>query len=144
VIFMLYGCLVGGIVLLVAELRGRLTVPAGQLGRWRLLGVVAAAVPGIGPLLAWITGSLGVSWPFPLVAIAYVVAFAVLALGVAGWTSSGSSRVLRRIGYLGLLVLGALPSFVLLLLAPAILLAGATLVEPRGLANTATSSTAGG
>lgn len=131
-----YGWVIIGAVLLTVSVQGRLTVPAEQVSRWRVLGLVAAAGPGLAPFLAWLTGSLGASWPFPIIAIGYVLAFAILAIGVQGWLGDGASRSLRRVGYLALLVLGALPSWVLLVLTPATLLAGASLVEPRAAAAT--------
>lgn len=130
-IFVFYGCLILGAALLVADLRGSFTVRADQVRAWHAIGVAAAAAPGLGPLLGWMTGSLGASWPFPLIAGACVLAFALLAVGLGPWLARGRSRLVRRAGYVGLLVLGALPSFVLLLFAPAILLAGAALVAPR-------------
>lgn len=130
-IFVLYACLIAGAAVLLADIRGSFTVRSDQAGAWHRVGLVAAAAPGIGPLLGWITGSLSVSWPFPLIAIGYLLAFALLAIGLGPWAGPSAARFLRRAGYIGLLVLGALPSFVLLLFAPAILLAGAALVEAR-------------
>jgi hypothetical protein len=132
VIWLFYVCLVLGAVLLVADLAGRFTGPPERVRLWRAIGVLAAAGPGLGPMLGWLTGRLSVSWPYPLVAAAYFAAFVILATGVMGWRGRSASARLRRVGYLGLLVLGALPSWVLLFLAPAIAVAGVSLIQSPG------------
>lgn len=140
-IWLLYGCLVLGAVLLVADIAGRLHGPPERIRWWRAIGLLAAAGPGLAPMLGWLTGGLSVSWPFPLIAAAYFAAFALLTAGVLGVRGQSGSAGLRRVGYLGLLVLGAIPSWVLLFLAPAILLAGVSLIEPRQVAATSDIAT---
>jgi hypothetical protein len=131
VIWIAYSCLILGAGLLLASFAGRLTFHSERIRGVRALGLVAAAGPGLAPLGFWLANPTAVGWPFPVVAISYLAAFLVLAGGVVGPLSDRRQAGLRRLGYLGLLVLGALPSFVLLLLAPAVLLASLTLVEAR-------------
>jgi len=57
--------------------------------------------------------------------------FAVMALGVLGLAPAAIGQWLRRAGYLGLLVVGALPSWALIFLTPFVALAGLALVQPR-------------
>lgn len=132
-IFLLYACLLGGFALLVEDQRSRFVASADRVRWLRLVGLVAAAVVGLVPLLAWLMGALQVSWPFPIFAIAYLVSFLALAGGVLGLGGDKSSIGMRRAGYLGLLVLEAL-SFTLLLLAPLVLVAGVALAQPRATA----------
>jgi hypothetical protein len=131
VIYVFYGLLAGGAVLLALDLVGRLTVRS-RVGLWRAIGLIAAAGPGLAPILAVVTNRLTYSGLiFPAVAVAYLLAFLVFVAGVSG-RAGGTSLVLRRVGYAGLLLLGALPSFVLLALTPLIFIAGAGLVRGRG------------
>jgi hypothetical protein len=123
-----YAFIVGGAALLVLDLRGRLTVRS-RVGLWRAIGVIAAAGPGLAPILSIVTNRLGYDGlTFPLVAVAYLLAFLTFVAGVSA-RAGGASLVLRRVGYAGLLVLGAIPSFVLLLFTPLIFIAGAGLVR---------------
>ncbi len=130
VIWLLYACLVLGAVLLVADIAGRFNGPPERVRWWRAIGLLAAAGPGLAPLLGWLGGS-SVSWPYPLIAAAYFAAFVLLTAGVLGWRGRSASAALRRAGYLGLLVLGTLPGWALLFLTPAIALAGVALIQPR-------------
>lgn len=83
------------------------------------------------PLLAWLVGSLGpVSWPYPLIAFTYLALFLAFAVGGLGWLGANVSLWLRRAGYLGLLLLAALPSWVLLFLTPLVAIAGLGLGRP--------------
>lgn len=133
-IWILYGCLILGAGLLLASGTGRLTADPGRVRGLRALGLVAASGPGLGPLVLWVANPTAVVWPYPVIAIAYVAMFVMLAVGVLSPLADAPRTRLRRVGYVGMLLLGALPSFVLLLLAPAILLAGLTLIEPRATA----------
>ena len=125
-----YACLGLGAALLVADLAGRLVVAAPRLRLWQWVGIAAASAPGIAPLLAWQTGRLGdVIWPFPLIAFTYAGAFVVFVVGVLRLAPPAASSRLRRAAYLVILLVAALPSWVLLFLAPFVALAGAGLVQ---------------
>lgn len=125
-----YGALAAGVALLVEDIRGRLVVAPGR-HRWLIaIGIAAAGGAALAPLLAWLIGRLEVTWPFPLIAIGYVVSFLIFASGVLGFAGARLSVGLRRVGYIGLLALAALPSFVLLVLAPLVGLAGVALARP--------------
>lgn len=129
-IVVFYACLAIGVAFLVQDLRGRFTASPDRVrwGAW--IGIAAAAGPGLAPLLAWLTGLLDVTWPYPLVALGDLLFLLVFTAGVLGHAGDHASVPLRRAGYLGLLALGALPSFVLLLLAPFVALAGVALARP--------------
>ena len=129
-IFVFYACLAIGVVLLVEDLCGRLTASPERVRWWRRIGIAAAAGPGLAPLLAWLTGRLEVSWPYPLIALGYLLFFLVFAAGALGLAGEHASPPLRRGGYLGLVVLAALPSWVLLALTPLVALAGIALARP--------------
>jgi hypothetical protein len=129
-IFVFYACLAVGVVLLVEDVRGRFTASPERVRWWARIGIAAAAGPGLAPLLAWLTGRLEVTWPYPLIALGYLFSFLVFAVGVLGLAGDNASAPLRRAGYLGLLALAALPSFVLLVLTPLVALAGVGLARP--------------
>ena len=129
-IFVFYACLAVGVVLFVEDLRGRFTASPERVRWWGRIGIAAAAGPGLAPLLAWLTGRLEVTWPYPLIAFGYLVFFLVFVAGVLGLAGDHASAPLRRVGYLGLLALAALPSFVLLVLTPLVALAGVALARP--------------
>ncbi|HKY89102.1 MAG TPA: hypothetical protein VJ141_03915, partial [Candidatus Limnocylindrales bacterium] len=62
----------------------------------------------------------------------YFLAFLVFAAGVVDWRDRRRASIwLRRAGYLGLLALAAIPSWVLLVLTPLVFVAGAGLVRAR-------------
>ncbi len=126
-----YAFLLVGLGLLAADLAGVLRVSAGRLRWWRWIGLAAAAGPGLAPALAAATGRLVWSWPFPLIAFGYGLAFAVFALGIL-LPQVGPGRWLRRSGYVGLLLLAALPSWVLIVLTPLVAIAGAGLASSDG------------
>jgi hypothetical protein len=129
-IFVFYACLAVGAVLLVEDVRGRFTASPERVRWWARIGIVAAAGPGLAPLLAWLTGRLEVTWPYPLIALGDLVFFLVFVAGVLGLAGGHGSAPLRRAGYLGLLAVAALPSFVLLVLTPLVALAGVALARP--------------
>jgi hypothetical protein len=123
-----YAFIAGGAVLLALDIAGRLTVRS-RVGLWRAIGVIAAAGPGIAPILSIVTNRLTYEGlTFPAVAVAYLAAFLLFVAGVSG-RAGDTSLLLRRVGYVGLLVLGAIPSWVLLVLTPLIFIAGAGLVR---------------
>jgi hypothetical protein len=124
-----YGCLALGVLLLAADVLGRFTASPERVRWWARIGIAAAAVAGLAPLLIWLTSPLGVSWPFPLVAFGYLLLFLVFSAGVLARAGDQASKPLRRAGYLALLALAAIPSS-LLLLTPFVALAGVALARP--------------
>ena len=120
-LWVLYGFLVIGLLLLVADLVGWLVVSRDRARWWRWTGLAAAAGPGLAPLM------------YGAVAVGVVdfTCFTVMALGALG-APAAIAPWLRRAGYLGLLVVGALPSWALIFLTPFVALAGLALVQPRG------------
>jgi hypothetical protein len=121
VLWVLYGFLSIGLLLLVADLAGWLVVSRDRARWWRWTGLAAAAGPGLAPLM------------YGAVAVGVVdfTCFAVMALGVLGLAPAAIAPWLRRAGYLGLLIVGALPSWALIFLTPFVALAGLALVQPR-------------
>ena len=118
-LWVFYGFLLIGLTLLVADVTGRLVVSPVRLRWWRWIGLAAAAGPGFAPLLYGVTG----------VGIADLVCFATMAIGVVGkFPPEGGAR-LRRIGYAGLLLIGAIPSWALIFLTPFVALAGLALAR---------------
>lgn len=117
-----YAFLIVGLLLLLADLTGRLRVSPKRVRWWRWIAVAAAAGPGLAPLL-WCSIYHACGGPFPLIQSAYLVAFGAFAVG-ALVPYRPESVVLRRAGYVGLLLLAALPSWVLLVLTPFVALAG--------------------
>ena len=118
-LWVFYGFLVVGLLLLVADLSGRLIVPRDRVRWWRWIGLAAAAGPGIAPLLYGATG----------VGVADLVCFAAMAFGVLGHPPADAAPRLRRGGYAGLLLIGALPSWALIFLTPLVALAGLALAR---------------
>jgi len=132
VILLFYALVLGGAALLVLDVTGHLGVPPGRVWPWRRVALVAAGGPGLAPLLVWLTDRLGVGWPYPAVASGYFLAFLIFAAGVVDWRDRRRASIwLRRAGYLGLLALAAIPSWVLLVLTPLVFVAGAGLVRAR-------------
>jgi hypothetical protein len=129
--FLFYGLVAVGVVLLLSDLAGRLTVEPHRARVVRWIAIAAAAGPGLAPLLAWLTGRLEASWPFPVIAVGYALAFVAFGAGVLGLPNAAVATKLRRAGYLSMLALAALPSMVLLLLTPLVALAGIGLARPE-------------
>lgn len=132
-ILVFYGFLLLGLGLLLLDLTDRLRVAAERARWWRWIGIAGAAGPGLAPLIAAVTGRLVVTWPFPLIASTYLVLFVAFALGAFEWLGPRLSTWLRRGAYLGLLLLAALPSWVLLFLTPMVAVAGLGLSRSQGL-----------
>ena len=120
-LWVLYGFLLIGLALLAADLSGRLVVSPKRVRSWRWIGLAAAAGPGIAPLLYGATG----------VGIADLACFASMAIGVLEASSPRRSAQLRRVGYVGLLVIGTLPSWALIFLTPFVALAGMALARSQ-------------
>jgi len=127
-----YLVLAVGVTLLLMDATGQMRFPGRLANRLRAAGVVAAAGPGLAPILVLVTGRLETGWPFPLIAMAYLGLFLAYAAAVAGWLSApGGGAGLRRTIYAGLLFLAALPSWALLTMTPFVALAGLGLARPR-------------
>jgi hypothetical protein len=58
VVAVFYTFIVGGAALLAIDIAGRLTVRS-RVGLWRTIGVIAAAGPGLAPILSIVTNRLG-------------------------------------------------------------------------------------
>jgi hypothetical protein len=135
VIGLFYLFLLLGLTLLAMDVTGGLRIAPKRARWWRRIGVVAAAGPGLAPMLGWLTGRLAVEWPFPMIALAYLGLFVAFTAGVAGWPGArpdgeAGGLGLRRTAYLGLILLAALPSMVLLVLTPFVAIAGLALARP--------------
>lgn len=130
-IFVFYFCLAVGITLLLMDATGQLRFERRTARRLQAIGVIAAAGPGLGPVLALASGQLNAGWPFPLIALAYLGLFLGYAAAVAGWlgTERGGGG-LRRTLYAALVFLAALPSMVLLFFTPLVMAAGVALARP--------------
>jgi hypothetical protein len=124
-ILVLYAFVVIGAALLVADLLGRLTANARSISFLRSIGVAAASIATIGPVAVLFNSEW--SWPYPLIPLAYVVVYLAFVAG----TRNAGRVTLQRLAYFGFLLLVALPSWVLLFLAPAVALAGVALVRQR-------------
>lgn len=130
-VLVFYLFLAVGVTLVLMDATGQMRFAARTARRLRIVGVVAAAGPGLAPTLAMVTGRLEVGWPFPLIAMAYLGLFIAYAAAVAGWLSaSGGGAGLRRTVYTALILLAALPSAALLVLTPFVALAGCALAQP--------------
>jgi hypothetical protein len=127
----LYGFLAVALGFLFLDVSGRLRVDQRRAWWWHRLGIVAAAGPGLGPIVSLVSGSLVAAWPFPMIAAAYLGLFLAYAAGVSGWPGGAAGLGLRRSAYLGLILLAALPSMVLLLLTPFVAIAGLGLARAR-------------
>ena len=124
--FIFYGLIGVGVILLMAD-RSSLLIASSEHVRWlKVVGLVAAAVVGIGPIF-WLATSDMTWWYFPIV-VGYLLAFMVFVAGTLG-VAGPSSVTLQRVAYGVLLLLVAIPPTVLLALAPALALAGLALVR---------------
>jgi hypothetical protein len=124
--FVFYGLIGVGVILLMAD-RSGLLIASSEHVRWlKAVGLVAAAVVGIGPIV-WLYTSDMTWWYFPIV-VGYLVAFVVFVAGTMG-VAGTRSVTLQRVAYGVLLLLVAIPPTVLLALAPALAVAGLSLVR---------------
>lgn len=129
-IFIFYGLWFLGLVFLGVDLTGRFNTSIHAARALRVLGVVAVTVPAVVPLMAvygrwWMWSGL----TFPVIAHAYT-ALAVLYLVGLFVGRAALGRLLARCAYVGLLVLAAIPSFILLPIAgPTVGLAGLALAR---------------
>jgi hypothetical protein len=124
--FIFYALIGVGVILLMAD-RSGLLIASSEHVRWlKVVGLVAAAVVGIGPIF-WLATSDMTWWYFPIV-VGYLLAFMVFVAGTLG-VAGPSSVTLQRVAYGVLLLLVAIPPTVLLALAPALALAGLALVR---------------
>jgi hypothetical protein len=126
-----YAFTVLGIVVLGLDIAGQLTADDSRLPLRKAVGIAAAAITGLTPLLLWKLGRIEVGPGFTVIAIAYLVALATYLAGLLLRPNSQVSRWVSRIGYVLLLAMASLPSFVLLVLAAPAALAGIALTRPR-------------
>jgi hypothetical protein len=126
----LYVALLVGAALLAADLLDRLQVEERRLRWWRGIATLATLFVGLQPAIFGIRMPEAVGPPFGLIAGAYVAAAVLYLVGML--VAHGASAMwLRRVGYCVLLLLGALPSMLLLFLTPIIAMAGIGLARPR-------------
>ena len=123
-----YGLIALGVILLLADSNGFL-IASPQHVRWfRVIGLTAATVVGVGPIV-WLATSAW-EWWYPPIVFGYLALYVAFVVGTLGLAGARWSVRLQRIAYGGLLLLVAIPPTVLLALAPALALAGAALVRP--------------
>jgi hypothetical protein len=129
-VFPLYAFVLVGLALLVGDVLGLLRASTARTRWWRIIGLVAAAGPGLAPIIAWLTGRLASEgWVFPAVSAGYLLSYLLWVAGVAG--RLGAASVLaRRTAYAVILALASIPSWVLLVLTPLVAIAGLALVQP--------------
>jgi hypothetical protein len=127
-----YAFTVLGLVVLGLDVAGRLTADDSQLPFRKTVGIAAAVITGLTPLLLWKLGRIEVGPGFTVIAIAYLAALVTYLAGLLLRPSSPISRWVSRIGYAVLLAMASLPSFVLLVLAAPASLAAIGLTRPRG------------
>ena len=126
--FIFYGLIGLGVILLLADANGFLVVRA-EWVRWlRIIGLSAATVVGVAPIV-WLFTSEWLSW-YPPIVIGYLLLYVGFVIGTLGLAGPRWSTTLQRVAYGGLLLLVAIPPTVLLALAPALAIAGAALVRP--------------
>jgi len=124
--FVFYALIGVGVILLMAD-RSGLLIASSEHVRWlRIVGLVAAAVVGLGPIV-WLATSDMTWWYWPIV-IGYLVAFFAFVVGTLDLAGPRSVTI-QRVAYGVLLLLVAIPPTVLLALAPALAVAGAALVR---------------
>ncbi len=128
---LLYGALLIGTWLLVRDIAGRSRASTALMRLRRRVAVVAAAGPGIAPIIYFSTGSSGAAAALSTLGLGYLLFYILFALGLLELMPPDAARFARRAGYAGLLLLGALPSWAFLSLTPFTGLAGVGLVEPN-------------
>jgi hypothetical protein len=126
-----YGLLLIGAWLLVRDTAGRSLASHALTRLRRRVAVVAAAAPGIAPIIYFGTGSNGTAAALSVLGLGYLLFYIVFALGLLDLMPSNAATFARRAGYAGLLVFGALPSWGFLLLTPFTALAGVGLVQEK-------------
>jgi hypothetical protein len=124
-----YGALLIGAFMLVRDIAGRSLASRASTRLRRRVALVAAAGPGIAPIIYFGTGSNGAAAALSVLGVGYLLFYVLFGLGVLELIPSPAARFARRAGYAGLLVLGALPSWGLLYLAPFTGVASMGLVE---------------
>lgn len=131
-IFVFYGAIALGASLLVLDLRGVLRVAPAPFQGCRLiasLAVLLLAVASVATLAP--VGPGGPSLLLTVAIATYLIGGGLYLTTLFVERGPRSDRI-RRLAYASLLVVGLIPSFVLLALAPATALAGLGLVRPRG------------
>jgi hypothetical protein len=126
-----YAFTVIGVILLGMDIAGRLTANGSRLRLRKGVGIAAAIVTGLTPLLLFTTARIQVGPGFTFFMAGYLVALAVYLIGLLVRPNAAVSRWVSRIGYALLLGMASLPSFVLLVLAAPAALAGIALTRPK-------------
>lgn len=131
-IFVFYGSIALGASLLVLDLRGVLRVAPAPLQGCRLIASLAVLLLAVASVatLAYVAPG-GPSLLLIVVIATYLIGGGLYLTTLFVERGHRSDRI-RRLAYASLLVVGLIPSFVLLALAPATALAGLGLVRPRG------------
>jgi hypothetical protein len=124
--FLFYGLIGVGVILLMADRNGLLIASSDHVRWLRLIGLGAATIVGVGPVVWLVTSDM--TWWYPPIVIGYLAAAAAFVAGTLGLAGARSVTV-QRAAYGVLLLLVAIPPTVLLALAPALALAGAALVR---------------
>jgi Flp pilus assembly protein protease CpaA len=124
--FVFYALIGVGVILLMADRSGLLIASAEHVRWLKVIGLIAAAAVGFGPIV-WLATS-DMTWWYPPIVIGYVLAFIAFALGTLGRAGARSVTV-QRVAYGVLLLLVAIPPTVLLALAPLLALAGVALTR---------------
>lgn len=125
-----YGALLVGAWLLYRDIARRSLAPPATVRFRRRVALVAAAGPGIAPIIYFGTGSNGGAPSLSFIGLAYLLLYLIFALGLLDLIPSRPARHARRTAYAGLLLLSALPSWGLLYLTLFTAVAGIGLVEP--------------
>ena len=126
--YVFYGLIALGAAVLLADMGGYIVVAPERVRIFKIVGLIAATVVGLGPVFLML--SVTWSWPYPAVVVAYLVAYVAFVAGTLGLAGDRNSVRLQRAAYAGMLLLVAIPSFFLLYLVPAAVLASAALVRP--------------
>ena len=130
-ILVFYGCLLLGVVVFVASLTGRLRAPERTVRVAHIVGIASATLVAIAPIWVALRFVLPDNWPNPVLTAIIIFDLLGAALLIAGTLSVRVRQSVRpEVGYLFLLIAGAVPSWVLLAITPAVLLSGACLVRP--------------
>ena len=125
---LLYGFIALGAIVLLADANGFIVVAPERVRWFRIIGLIAVAIVGLAPLLLVMSAEW--LWWYPPIVVLYLLLALAFAAGTVGWLGPRYSRSVQRLAYAGLLLVVAIPSMVLLSLAPVVAVAGAALARP--------------
>jgi len=126
-----YAFTVLGVILLGFDIAGRLTADRERILLQKAVGIAAAVITGLTPLVLWTTGRIDVGPGFTIFALGYLMALGIYLAGLLVRPDAPISRWVSRIGYALLLAIASLPSFVLIVLAAPASLAALGLTRPK-------------